>query len=708
MKTIFKLRKHLLTLFSTLVLILSFTNIRIAHCPPTITIYLDPQNYIYDITNATIGTTFNVTVWVSSDTYPWKLMMWQVYLTWNDDLINVTQVWGEVTGDWTYRAWPNDNFDGRNWDPEYVFYKKVGGMIGNPYYYHLGPGQAALKICDTRYSDLDVTAPKKLCAIEFKIVKLPERGETLSCILGINNIDTFLYDSEGEISGVVKQDGYYEISYPAPPPPKRTLIINSAIGGTTVPKAGTYLYDQGTIVTVTAYPDYGYTFSHWTLDGNTVTNNPIEVLMDTDHVLTPTFVLAPTNKTRIFINPNEIIDPTMTPCSTFQINVTIDNVANMKTCIFNLTYNTNVLSWAGINLVRISGQLPTANVECNDDYGYIWMKLTYKTPIYTVSPQAIVAITFHVEQLGTSLLDLNSTQILDVNGDPIEHDAFDGFFMSLIRDIAVISVSPSRSWVYQGWPVNITVVVKNLGNISETFDVKAYYGDNLIGTSSVTNLLPNTETSVVIPWDTSTVPEGEYIIKGEAVVVPYEVNVDNNICLDGTVKILTVIRDIAVTNVTVSQNWAYQGWIVAINVTVRNIGETIETFNVTIYYNDTVIRIVPIENLAPNAEVILRIDWNTSLVAPCHHYLIKACATLLQYEYDESNNVFIDGIVKIRLLGDVDDDGDVDGADLYYVAKAFGAFEGTPGWNPYADVDGNKRIDARDLWIVAKNFGRYC
>jgi len=705
MKNVFK--KYLSILVLT-PLALGFLNVQPAFSFPTIKVYLAPQNYIFDILNATIGTRFNVTVWVSSDTYPWKLMMWQVYITWNDDLINVTQIWGEVTGDWTYRAWPNDNLDGRNWDPQYVFYKKAGGTIGNPYYYHLGPGQAALKICDTRYSDLDVTGPKKLCAIEFTIVKLPRKGETLSCILGINNTDTFLYDSQGEILGVEKQDGYYEISYPAPPPPKRTLIINSAIGGTTTPSAGVYTYDQGTIVTVTAHPDYGYTFSHWTLDGNINTSNPIQVLMDTDHVLTPTFALAPINKTRLFINPPEIINPEMIPSSTFQINVTVDNIVNMKTCTFNLSYNTNVLSWAGINLIRIDNQLPRANVEGNDDEGYIWVTLTYSSPVSTISPKAIVTITFHVEQLGASILDLKDTEILDAAGNPIEHDAFDGFFMSLIRDIAVTNVTPSRSWVYQGWPVNITITVKNLGNMSETFYVKAYYGDNLIDVVPIINLLPSTETNVVIKWNTSTVPEGTYVIKGEATTVPYEIETSNNFYVDGMVQVLTVIKDIAVTNVTIPQDWAYQGWIMTINITVKNVGETIETFDVTVYYNDTVIMVQKVENLAPSEEVILTINWDTSSVAPCSRYTIKAFATILEHEYNENNNMYVDGCIKIRIPGDVDGDGDVNGLDLYYVSKAFGTYEGMSDWNIYADIDRNKRIDARDLWIVAKNFGKFC
>jgi len=177
-------------------------------------IYLSPSNYYFTPENGTLGTAFNVTVWVSSDTYPWKLMMWQVLITWNGSLLNVTRVWGEVTGDWTYRAWPNDNFDGRNWDPEYVFYQKKGGSIGNPYYYEsypgYPPGTSGLKIADVLYAEINVTEPKKLCQIEFVIIKTIDAEQYLSTILNINNEDTFLYDYVGQIEDVIIEDGSYE------------------------------------------------------------------------------------------------------------------------------------------------------------------------------------------------------------------------------------------------------------------------------------------------------------------------------------------------------------------------------------------------------------------------------------------------------------------------------------------------------------------
>ena len=46
------------------------------------------------------------------------------------------------------------------------------------------------------------------------------------------------------------------------------------------------LYDEGTVVTVTAVADEGYAFSQWS-DGNTETTR--KVTMDKDYVLQATF-----------------------------------------------------------------------------------------------------------------------------------------------------------------------------------------------------------------------------------------------------------------------------------------------------------------------------------------------------------------------------------------------------------------------------------
>jgi len=73
---------------------------------------------------------------------------------------------------------------------------------------------------------------------------------------------------------------------------KCTLSISSDMGGTTDPSPGSYKYDTGTQVSVTAIPNSGYQFSEWS--GNVFgTSNPITITMDEDKSVTAHFTALP-------------------------------------------------------------------------------------------------------------------------------------------------------------------------------------------------------------------------------------------------------------------------------------------------------------------------------------------------------------------------------------------------------------------------------
>lgn len=68
------------------------------------------------------------------------------------------------------------------------------------------------------------------------------------------------------------------------------LTIALTGSGYTDPTAGTYSYEEGSQVSVTAYPDSGWSFDHWELDNTDVGNaNPYTVTIDADHSLIAVF-----------------------------------------------------------------------------------------------------------------------------------------------------------------------------------------------------------------------------------------------------------------------------------------------------------------------------------------------------------------------------------------------------------------------------------
>jgi hypothetical protein len=294
------------------------------------------------------------------------------------------------------------------------------------------------------------------------------------------------------------------------------------------------------------------------------------------------------------------------------------------------------------------------------------------------------------------------------------HETADGFIMTLIRDVAIIHVAPSTNWIYQGWPVDISITAENLGNISETFDVEIYYDNNLAGTLPVVDLPSNTEINLIFTWDTTGVPEGNYTISAEATAVPFEYNTANNNYTDGTVRVFTQIRDVAIIDVLTSREWVFPGIPINIYVTAKNLGEVTETFDIHIYYDSNILTTYSIVDLAPAAEISKVFTWNTSSLVPCSNYTIAAEATAVPYEYNATNNVFVDGTITIRHIGDINGDGVTNMKDIGLAANAFGSFPDTPRWNPDADITGPSYlvpdgvIDMRDVALIARHFGSGC
>jgi hypothetical protein len=125
----------------------------------------------------------------------------------------------------------------------------------------------------------------------------------------------------------------------------------------------------------------------------------------------------------------------------------------------------------------------------------------------------------------------------------------------------------------------------------------------------------------------------------------------------------------------------------------------------------------PVTDLASNAEVTLTFTWNTTLATLCHNYTARGEASLVPHEYNITNNVYIDGILTVRLLGDINGDCKIDGKDLSLVAAAFASYGPnflypgslpSPRWDSYCDVNGDNMVDGKDLGIVAGRFGTTC
>jgi len=174
--------------------------------------------------------------------------------------------------------------------------------------------------------------------------------------------------------------------------------------------------------------------------------------------------------------------------------------------------------------------------------------------------------------------------------------------------------------------------------------------------------------------------------------------------------VLEVIHDIAVTDATPQKTVVCQGYNLRINVTVANQGDLSETFNLTVYANETEIETKQITLESGSIENIT-FTWNTTGFEKYKNYTSSAYAHPVEGETDIADNEFIDNEILISIVGDIAGsegfpDGKVDMRDIGTAAQAFGSYHGHLRWNPVADINNDSKVDMKDIGIVAKEFGR--
>ncbi len=117
-----------------------------------------------------------------------------------------------------------------------------------------------------------------------------------------------------------------------------------------------------------------------------------------------------------------------------------------------------------------------------------------------------------------------------------------------VPDVAITSVTLSKTVVGGGYPLSINVTMENQGDNEETFNITAYYNETAIilpnGKNYTTVTLPSgNSTTITFTWITTGVVKGNYTISAFAIPVPFETDTDDNAYTDGTV-LVTIPGDV--------------------------------------------------------------------------------------------------------------------------------------------------------------------
>ncbi len=278
-----------------------------------------------------------------------------------------------------------------------------------------------------------------------------------------------------------------------------------------------------------------------------------------------------------------------------------------------------------------SGEVDNYTVPANRTLVYVYMRL--QVPMWAFPGE------------GIATADAYTEPVID-KGIPYSSQISTGFFILSIG-IAITSVVASPNVVRQGEIVDIETTVVNTGELAESFNVDLYRnGSTLIDQLHVSNLPSNGSIVLDYSWNTSGVDLGYYVISAYAEPVPGEAELADNKFVDGTVQIIASIHDIAVDDLYPSSHSAIVGDVLKVTVVVNNTGTYTESFNVTLYWNSTVMRVISVENMTPGEQRTLSFNWDTRGLA-VGDYVLSAQAGPVEGEVNVSDNHFVDGTVTL-------------------------------------------------------------
>jgi len=237
---------------------------------------------------------------------------------------------------------------------------------------------------------------------------------------------------------------------------------------------------------------------------------------------------------KISVEPDEIIDTTLTVNRSFDINITVAGVESLYNWTARLKWDPSMLNAANIveGPFLKGAQGTTFNYVLDQLRGSIYLNNTRKgDPPTGISGNGTLAtVTFAVKARGFSTLEIFDAKLFKSDRTLIVALWQDGYFSNMRRDIAIRSVSASPTSVTQGESVRITVEVENKGKMNETFTVTVTYDSSVVGTSSVSELPPNeVRTLPALTWDTTEVAAGSYNITAVASQLFGEIDFSNNV-----------------------------------------------------------------------------------------------------------------------------------------------------------------------------------
>jgi len=455
------------------------------------------------------------------------------------------------------------------------------------------------------------------------------------------------------------------------------------------------------------------------------------------HIPLPTILLK--------VKPPSILNPSLVPCTSFNVNVTVTDANYLHGFRLKLGYNQSVIECTDVEEGEFLKKFGSTamNYQINNAEGYTFVSINLTAPAAVANGNGtLVTFTFHVLAIWDSILHLYDTELYNAEGNPLSHTTSDGYFNNVLMPKLYVDppiiVDPS---MVPGDEFEVAIKIANVSDLYD-YEFKLVYDTRVLTCIGIFNYPFPNETSFDLNYSVYD-PKGEIWVKIQyyppakplttldpvrLAKIGFQVQSYGatwlhfnqsslsdssglpitHIAQDGYISVLR--RDVAVVSITPEYNEVYKGWKINITVVVENLGDIPETFNVTLFIGGNNVGEQEVVGLAPNAtaEVVFLFDTMQPWTTPCHNYTVSAEASELPFEIDVTNNYLEDGQIHIKMMGDINGDGAVNYYDAILAGVAFGSKPGDPNWNPNADLNRDNFVNFLDVIILGRNFGAVC
>lgn len=231
-----------------------------------------------------------------------------------------------------------------------------------------------------------------------------------------------------------------------------------------------------------------------------------------------------------------------------------------------------------------------------------------------------------------------------------------GWIIELIKVETVDIHNVSKTAFMKGEDMHFRLTVKNIAMTDKTATLTLDVYDNL-NISFGQIVLPDEQINpgvttlfiedLLIP-DTASLGEGT-VYANAFTALPSLGGIPWCPQVSTTFSIVRLIHDVAVINVFPSVYEVLPCQTINVLVVVKNEGSVHETFDVSAYYDSTLIGTLIIRELEPRTEKTVVFKWCTRCIQP-GNYTLSAEAGVVPGEVDVEDNRFVDGVVQIKAL----------------------------------------------------------